>query len=202
MAPKDEEEFRHMIKTAVEHPGPVALRYPRSKGVGAKRSEILKSLEIGRGEVLREGKDILIVAIGSTVYPALRAAQRLEEIGIDAAIINSRFLKPLDGDLLCHWAKRTGKVLTVEENVLMGGFGSAVLELFQEKSLLSIPVKRLGISDSFVEHGPQTLLREQVGIDENGIFRGAREMAEEGKSPSVHSNQVIPFMVDPPNHPK
>lgn len=189
MVPKDEEEFQHMIKTAVEHPGPVAFRYPRSRGVGAKRSEILNSIGIGKGEVLREGKDVLIVAIGSTVYPSLRAAQRLEEIGIDAAIINSRFLKPLDGDLLCHWARRTGRVLTVEENVLMGGFGSAVLELFQENNLLSIPVKRLGIPDCFIEHGPQSLLREKYGIDETGIFIGAKGMVEKGKSDSPHSSQ-------------
>ncbi len=178
MVPKDEEEFRHMIKTAVEHPGPVAFRYPRSRGTGVERSESLQSLEIGKGEALREGKDILILSIGSTVYPSLRAAQRLEEIGIDAAVINSRFLKPLDGDLLCHWARRTERVLTVEENVLMGGFGSAVLELFQEKNLLSVAVRRLGLPDCFVEHGPQSLLREKYGIDENGIFRGAREMVE------------------------
>lgn len=189
MVPKDEEEFRHMIKTAVDCPAPVAFRYPRSRGIGLKKGESLKSLEVGKGEVLREGKDILIIAIGSTVYPSLRAAQRLEEIGIDAAIINSRFLKPLDGDLLCHWATRTGRVLTVEENVLMGGFGSAVLELFQEKNLLSIPVKRLGIPDCFIEHGPQSLLREKYGIDENGIFGEAKAMVEEGRSDSPHSSQ-------------
>ncbi|MDI6763732.1 MAG: 1-deoxy-D-xylulose-5-phosphate synthase [Thermodesulfobacteriota bacterium] len=202
MVPKDEEEFRHMIKTAVDCPAPVAFRYPRSRGVGAKRSEILNSIEIGKGEVLREGKDVLIVAIGSTVYPSLRAAQRLEEIGIDAAIINSRFLKPLDGDLLCHWATRTGRVLTVEENVLMGGFGSAVLELFQEKNLLSIPVRRLGIPDCFIEHGPQSLLREKYGIDENGIFGEAKAMVEEWRSPSVRSNQAIASIVDLSHNPK
>ena len=202
MVPKDEEEFRHMIKTAVDCPAPVAFRYPRSRGIGLKKGESLKSLEIGKGEVLREGKDILIIAIGSTVYPSLRAAQRLEEIGIDAAIINSRFLKPLDGDLLCHWATRTGRVLTVEENVLMGGFGSAVLELFQEKNLLSIPVKRLGIPDCFIEHGPQSLLRKKYGIDENGIFGEAKAMVEEGRSPSARSNQRIASIVDHSHNPK
>jgi len=106
----------------------------------------------------------------------------LAEVGIQAAVINSRFLKPLDGDLLCDWAKRTGKVLTVEENVIQGGFGSAVLELFQEKGLFSIPVKRLGIPDTFVEHGPQALLREKYGIDEKGIFKGVESMFEEERS--------------------
>lgn len=202
MVPKDEEEFRHMIKTAVDCPAPVAFRYPRSRGIGLKKGESLKSLEIGKGEVLREGKDILIIAIGSTVYPSLRAAQRLEEIGIDAAIINSRFLKPLDGDLLCHWATRTGRVLTVEENVLMGGFGSAVLELFQERGLLSIPVKRLGIPDCFIEHGPQSLLREKYGIDENGIFGEAKAMVEEGRSDSPHSSQNRASVVETHPNPK
>jgi 1-deoxy-D-xylulose-5-phosphate synthase len=202
MVPKDEEEFQHMIKTAVDHPGPIAFRYPRSKGVGAKRREILQTIKIGRGEVLKEGRDILIVAIGSTVYPSLRAAQKLKEIGIDAAVINSRFLKPLDGDLLCQWAERTGRVLTVEENVLIGGFGSAVLELFQERNLLSIQVKRLGIPDVFIEHGPQSLLREKYGIDENGIFKEAREMVEEGRSRSVRSNQTTASIIDQSRHPK
>ncbi len=176
MVPKDENEFQDMIKTAVECPVPVAFRYPRGKGMGVKREVSLQSIDIGKGEVLREGKDLLILAIGSTVFPSLRAAERLAEAGIQAAVINSRFLKPLDADLLCDWAKRTGKVLTVEENVLQGGFGSAVLELFQEKGLFSIQVKRLGIPDIFVEHGSQALLREKYGIDENGIFKGAKEM--------------------------
>ena len=185
MVPKDEDEFQHMIKTATDCPMPVAFRYPRGKGVGVKRETILKSIEIGKGEVLREGEDILILAIGSTVYPSLRAAERLEDIGIHTAVINSRFLKPLDGDLICDWAKRTGGILTVEENVLQGGFGSAVLELLQERSLFSIQVKCLGIPDLFVEHGPQTLLRAKYGIDENGIFKEAEKMVEERRSKSV-----------------
>jgi 1-deoxy-D-xylulose-5-phosphate synthase len=184
MVPKDENEFQHMIKTATECPMPVAFRYPRGRGAGVKREVSLQSIDIGKGEVLREGKDILIIAIGSTVYPSLQAAERLADVGIQAAVINSRFLKPLDGNLLCDWAKRTGKVLTVEENVLQGGFGSAVLELFQERCLFSIQVKRLGIPDIFVEHGPQTLLREKYGIDEKGIFKGVREMFEEGRPES------------------
>jgi 1-deoxy-D-xylulose-5-phosphate synthase len=190
MVPKDENEFQHMIKTAIEFPGPVAFRYPRGRGVGGGRDVSLQSIDIGKGEVLREGQDILIIAIGTTVYPSLRAAQRLEEVGIQAAVINSRFLKPLDANLLCDWAKKTGKVLTVEENVLQGGFGSAVLELFQERGLLSTQVKRLGIPDIFIEHGPQALLREKYGIDENGIFKGAQKMFEEGRSDSIYPSQA------------
>ena len=190
MVPKDENEFQHMIKTATEWPMPVAFRYPRGRGEGARREMPLRSIDMGKGEVLRTGEDIVIIAIGSTVYPSLRAAERLAEVGIQAAVINSRFLKPLDGDLLCDWAKRTGKVLTVEENVIQGGFGSAVLELFQEKGLFSIPVKRLGIPDTFVEHGPQALLREKYGIDEKGIFKGVEAMFEEERSEAPPLSQV------------
>jgi 1-deoxy-D-xylulose-5-phosphate synthase len=190
MVPKDEEEFGHMIKTAVEGSGPVAFRYPRGKGEGVRRSSTLRCLEIGKAEVLREGEEVLIVAIGSTVYPSLRAAERLEAEGIHVAVINSRFLKPLDGELLCDWVKRTGRVLTVEENVLLGGFGSAVLEVLQERGLFSVRVRRLGIPDLFVEHGPQSLLRAKYGIDEQGIFRAVKEMIQEERSPSIRPSQT------------
>jgi 1-deoxy-D-xylulose-5-phosphate synthase len=190
MVPKDENEFQDMIKTAVECPMPVAFRYPRGKGMGVKRDGPLRSLDIGKGEVLREGQEVLILAIGSTVYPSLHAAERLSEVGIQATVINTRFLKPLDGNLLCHWAKRIGRVLTVEENVLQGGFGSSVLELFQERGLISIQMKRLGIPDIFVEHGPQALLRKKYGIDENGIFKGAIEMFKEECSGSLRIDHL------------
>jgi 1-deoxy-D-xylulose-5-phosphate synthase len=189
MVPKDENEFQHMIKTAMECPGPVAFRYPRGKGEGKGRDASLQSIDIGKGEVLREGGDILIIAVGTTVYPSLRAAQRLAEVGIQAAVINSRFLKPLDANLLCDWAQKTRKVLTVEENVLQGGFGSAVLELFQERGLFQTQVERLGIPDIFIEHGPQALLREKYGIDENGIFRGVQKIFEDGWSDSIYSSR-------------
>jgi 1-deoxy-D-xylulose-5-phosphate synthase len=202
MVPKDENEFQHMIKTATEWPMPVAFRYPRGRGEGVRREMPLRSIDMGKGEVLRTGEDIVIIAIGSTVYPSLRAAERLAEVGIQAAVINSRFLKPLDGDLLCDWAKRTGKVLTVEENVIQGGFGSAVLELFQEKGLFSIPVKRLGIPDTFVEHGPQALLREKYGIDEKGIFKGVEAMFEEERSEAPPLSQAEESRSRALTHPK
>lgn len=182
MAPKDENEFQHMIKTATECPFPSAFRYPRGKGVGVNRENSLHLIDIGKGEVLREGLDVVLIAIGATVYPSLRAAEKLTDEGIQAAVINSRFLKPLDSKLLCDWAKRTGKVMTVEENVLQGGFGSAVLELFQESGLGSVQVKRLGIPDVFLEHGAQALLRRKYGIDENGIIKGVKQMFEEERS--------------------
>lgn len=199
MVPKDENEFQHMIKTAVECPVPIAFRYPRGKGVGVKMDTSLKSIAIGQGELLEEGKEVLILAIGSTVYPSLRAIERLKTIGIQAAFINSRFLKPLDGDLICHWATKTGSVLTVEENVLQGGFGSAVLELLQERGLFSIKVKRLGIPDLFLEHGSQSLLRAKYGIDENGIFEEVKKLVGEAPPLSIHPiqnkvslNRIVP----------
>ncbi|OGP86812.1 MAG: 1-deoxy-D-xylulose-5-phosphate synthase [Deltaproteobacteria bacterium RBG_16_48_10] len=178
MAPKDENEFQHMIRTAIECPSPIAFRYPRGNGIGVRMDDSTQSIKIGKGELLKEGEDVLILAIGSTVFPALRAAERLEEGGIHPAVINSRFLKPLDEELLCHWARKTGRVLTVEENVVQGGFGSAVLELFQERGLISIKVRRLGIPDCFVENGPQSFLRAKYGIDENSIVQEVAGMVE------------------------
>ncbi|OGP68958.1 MAG: 1-deoxy-D-xylulose-5-phosphate synthase [Deltaproteobacteria bacterium RBG_13_53_10] len=193
MAPKDEEELRHMIKTAIEYPGPIAFRYPRGRGVGVGRAAVLRCVEIGKAEVLREGRDITLIAIGCTVHPCLGAARRLEAMGIDSAVINSRFLKPLDKDLICEWAVRTGRVLTIEENVLQGGFGSAVLELLQEKGVTSVQVKRLGLPDLYLDHGPQSLLRLKYGIDENGIFESVVEMFKEGSSRSYPDKSNAPL---------
>jgi len=176
MAPKDENEFQHMVKTAIEWEKPIAFRYPRGAGYGVKMDRELRSLEVGKGEVLLEGEDLLILAIGSTVYPSLEAAQRLLEHGISASVINCRFVKPLDGELICTVAEKLGKVLTVEENVLDGGFGSAVLELFQERELSEVKVRRIGIPDQFVEHGSQEILRGRCGINTEGIAEVAGEM--------------------------
>ncbi|SEM25936.1 1-deoxy-D-xylulose-5-phosphate synthase [Syntrophus gentianae] len=169
MAPKDENELQSMLFSAVSCGQPVAIRYPRGSGVGVPPDDEPRALEIGKGEVLSEGTDIAILAIGSTVYPALRAAERLREEGISAAVINARFVKPLDGSLLCNLARSFKNILTVEENVLMGGFGSAVLEFFEENNLRDIRVKRLGIRDEFAQHATQAELRNLYGIDERGI---------------------------------
>ena len=181
MAPKDENELQHMLRTAVECGGPASVRYPRGKGVGVPLDETLKALEIGKAEILLEGGDVAIFAIGYTVHPALAAARRLHEEGIDATVVNCRFVKPLDEELLSRVASATGKILTVEENVLMGGFGSAVLEMFEAKGLTGIKVKRLGIRDEFVEHASQAELRHRYGIDEDGILEAARKLAGPAK---------------------
>ena len=173
MAPKDENELQHMLKTAVNCGRPVSLRYPRGNGWGGNLDLEMKELPIGKAEVLRRGKDMVILAIGVTVRPALEAASRLQNQGIEAAVINARFVKPLDEELFCSLAGEGRPLITVEENALQGGFGSAVLELFEEKGFTNIAVKRLGIPDVFVEHGAQDDLRHKYGIDAEGIFQAA-----------------------------
>jgi len=169
MAPKDENELRHMLKTALELKAPVALRYPRGAGYGVPLDKKMECLPIGKGELLREGTDLTIVAIGSTVMPAVKAAEQLAEQGISAGVVNARFIKPLDAELILCQARATGRIVTVEENVLQGGFGSAVLELLQDNNMAQVKVKRLGIPDQYIEQGTQAQLRKDVGIDAEGI---------------------------------
>ncbi len=169
MAPKDENELRHMLKTAVYSGAPMALRYPRGAGYGVEPDPELKTLEIGMGEQLAEGSDLCIIAIGSSVYPALQAAESLKQKGISAGVINARFVKPLDADLILSAARATGRIMTVEENALQGGFGSTVLELIYDNSLQDVKVKRIGIPDRYIEQGSQAQLRKDLGIDAEGI---------------------------------
>ena len=174
MAPKDESELRRMLATAVMHPGPIALRYPRGQGVGVDLDESPQAIDIGRAEVLDEGDDILILAIGSMVAEARCAAALLSENhGIQAAVVNARFVKPLDRDLIIPLARRIGRVVTVEENVVQGGFGSAILELLNDNGVIDVTVRRLGIGDTFVEHGAQRALRNQQGVDGAAIIETA-----------------------------
>lgn len=175
MAPKDENELRHMLKTALALNAPVALRYPRGAGYGVTMDTELNVLPIGKGELLREGSDLTIVAIGATVMPAMQAAEALASQGISAGVINARFVKPLDADLILSQAGATGRMITVEENALQGGFGSAVLELLHDNDAAGVKVKRLGIPDHYIEQGPQAQLRKDVGIDAAGIETAAQE---------------------------
>ena len=176
MSPKDENELQHMLYTALDHPGPVALRYPRGTGVGVSLDWQLRTIPIGRGEVVLEGEDVAIFAIGHHVYTALEAARELEKTGIKASVVNARFVKPLDEELVTRLAKRTGRILTIEENALMGGFGSAVLECINEHGLTGVAVKRLGLGDTFIEHGSQAILRERLGLDPASVADAAREL--------------------------
>lgn len=179
MAPKDENELQHALKTALEYQeGPIAFRYPRGAGVGVKMEEMPKAFPIGRGELVREGDDILIVAVGNRVHPALAAAKTLEDNGISVAAINARFVKPLDTSLILPMAERIGKVITVEDGVVMGGFGSTVLEALSDAGMPGVQVKRLGIPDAFVEHGDTSQLYALCGCDENGIIRAVETMMQ------------------------
>ncbi len=176
MAPKDEEELRHMLYTAVLHRGPAAVRYPRGSGEDITLTADLKTLDIGKGEVIIEGGDILLLPIGNRVHPAIRAAEGLKKLGIDAAVINPRFVKPLDADLICTWAKRTGRVVTIEDNVRQGGFGSAVLELFSRRRLYDVHTCCLAHPDTFIEHGPQKNLWKDNSLDSPAIIRAVLKL--------------------------
>ena len=179
MSPKDEDELQHMVKTAVEYEkGPIAFRYSRGTGVGVPMASKPQSIPIGKGEVLRDGEDLLILAIGNRVYPALEAADVLDDAGISVAVVNARFIKPLDAELILPLAQRIGKVITVEDGVLMGGFGSAILEMFADHGLTAVQVKRLGIPDQFVEHGDVKTLYHVCGCDEEAIVREGLKIAK------------------------
>lgn len=174
MAPKDENELRHMLQTALSFNGPISVRYPRGSGVGVDITEPMQELPIGKAEVLREGKELCFWAIGSMVQSAVQAADKLKEQGIDAGVVNMRFAKPLDKDLLIEHAKRYGKIVTLEEGVLAGGVGSEVLEILDDAGLLQqCAVLRLGIPDEFVTHGDKKLLFRDLGLDTDAIVQKA-----------------------------
>ncbi|MGE0598339.1 MAG: 1-deoxy-D-xylulose-5-phosphate synthase [Dehalococcoidia bacterium] len=174
-APKDERELRDLLYTGVNHDGPFALRFPRGTGPGAPTDEPMRKLPIGRGEVLREGKDITLVGFGTSVAECLRAADILDESGIEAAVINARYAKPLDEPLLLRYARETGGLITAEENVRAGGFGDAVLELLSDHGLADRCLANLTMPDAIVDHGPQTTFRKIHQLDGAGIAARAQE---------------------------
>src|SRR3982751_5519781 len=179
MAPKDEGEMRDMMFTMVEHKGPAAMRYPRGNGVGASLDQEPQLLEIGKGEILRDGGEIAIVAYGSMVHPSLIAAENLAKEQIEATVVNARFVKPLDAPLLLALARTKRLIVTVEEAYLAGGFGSAVLELLEENGLQDkVAVVRMGIPDRIVTHGDAKLLLAKYGLDADGIYTRVKESIE------------------------
>lgn len=179
MAPKDEAELRDMMLTAIENPGPTALRYPRGAGVGATMDREPKLLEIGKAELLREGGEVAILAYGSMVAPAVDAAEELEKSGIDATVVNARFVKPLDNELILTLAQTCRLILTVEEAYVAAGFGSAVMELLEENSMLdSVRVVRMGVPDRVITHGDPNLLKAKYGLDADGIYTKVKETIE------------------------
>jgi 1-deoxy-D-xylulose-5-phosphate synthase len=174
MSPKDKNELKQMIYSAYLYEKPVAIRYPRGEAQGVKIDEDFKEIPIGRWEILREGEDVAIIACGNTVYPAITAAQELEEEGIHSSVINGRFIKPMDRDMLVNLATHTKKILTVEEGAVIGGFGSGVMELLSEEGIV-MPVKSIGIPDVFLSHGSQKMLRKQIGLDQEGMKRAIKQ---------------------------
>lgn len=181
MAPKDENELQHMIRTAVEYLGPAAVRYPRGAGYGVPMDQEIKKLDIGRAELLKDGTDLAIIAIGNMVMPSLEAAKRLVADGISAAVVNARFAKPIDAELILRMAALTGKIVTVEEHALQGGFGSAVLECIDSVRLTGIKSLRIGIPDMYIEHGTQQELRKKYGLDADGVYVNVKEFLEKSR---------------------
>ncbi len=170
-APKDENELQHLLFTAIYSGLPMAVRYPRGSGLGVPMDTVFQKLDIGKGERLRRGGDVVIAAIGVCVQPALDAACTLSEMGIEATVINTRFASPLDGVLLAESLRDVPNLVTIEENVLRGGFGAQAAACVQALGMRGVSVRNIGIPDEYVEHGTQTLLRSKYGLDSRGITR-------------------------------
>ena len=191
MAPKDEAEMRNMLLTAIEYAGPAAIRYPRGNGFGVDISDPPTKIEIGKAEILRDDGDVAILAYGSMVHPAMQAAEALEKDGIETTVINARFVKPLDSELIIALARSRRLIITVEDAYLAGGFGSAVLELLEENSLLDkIKVIRMGVPDRIVTHGDPKLLLAKFGLDADGIYSKVRESLEIMDERRVGNKQI------------
>ena len=168
-APMDENELQHLVYTAYRHPGPFAIRIARGAGIGTRLDRDLKELPLGRGYVIREGSDVVIVALGKPANAAVRAAAMLAEYGISCGVVNPIFVKPLDVDLILDAAGSTRRMVTVEENVLAGGFGSAILEVLADTGMEGVSVHRIGMPDSFIEHGTAADQRRRLQLDAQGI---------------------------------
>ena len=176
MAPKDGNELRNMLNTAIGwQKGPMAIRYPRA-AIPHELADELTSVEMGTWEKLRDGRDVAILAVGSMVYPALQASAELEEQGISAEVVNARFVKPMDEKMLLSLLNRFDKIISVEENALSGGFGSAVMEFAEAHDVTKPVIRRMGIPDKFIEHGSRGQLLGDLGLDRDGITRMAQKM--------------------------
>lgn len=178
MAPKDSFELRTMFEIALKHGGPSAIRYPRGKVSSSPYSSYIP-FHIGEAEILKDGEEIAIIALGNTVHPALSAAERLDKDGISVMVVNGRFVKPMDRNLLISIASRIKRIITVEENTLIGGFGSAVLEFLNDAEIPYIKVRRLGLPDEFICQGHHDELRKKYGLDEEGIYQSALSLLKE-----------------------
>lgn len=193
MAPRDENELGKMFMTALKNDGPIGFRYPRGRAIGVTCDSDPSPIPIGKGELLKDGSDVALIAIGVTVQSAVEASQMLEKEGISAAVLDARFLKPLDNELILHFARNCGRLVTIEENALMGGFGSAVLELLEQEGLFNIQVRRIGITDRIVEHGEQKIIRHLLGLDAEGIYKTTMNFLA---STTDHSSSSKPRFLD------
>ncbi len=180
MAPKDEGEMRDMMRTMLENEGPMAMRYPRGNGIGADIKREPQTLEIGKAEILRDaGGEVAIIAYGSMVHPSVAAAEHLSREGIETTVVNARFVKPLDAELMLALARSKRLIVTVEEAYLAGGFGSAVMELLEENGLLDqVKLVRMGVPDRIITHGDPKLLLAKYGLDSDGIYTRVKECIE------------------------
>lgn len=180
MAPKDENELRHMLYTGLSLGSPVAIRYPRGKGEGVALDSEYRQMPVGKAEVILDGSDLAIIALGNTVTPSLAAAESLNAKGYSVGVVNARFVKPLDRELILGLASNVKRIMTVEENVLAGGFGSAVLEVLDDAGMRHVPVRRLGVPDIYVLQGTQAQIRRRLGLDAEGIEVSAEEFLKKG----------------------
>jgi 1-deoxy-D-xylulose-5-phosphate synthase len=183
-APKDENELASMIRTAAEHDaGPFAIRYPRGAGTGVRMDFEPRPLPVGKAEILRRGRDLSLLAVGSMVGVAAEVAEALACDGVDCSVVNARYVKPLDEEMILGEAVRTGRILTIEENVTTGGFGAAVLELLEKREVRTLQTAVLGLPDRFITHGPRGVLLEECGLDAASVARRARALvsAEAGR---------------------
>ncbi|MDP2646345.1 MAG: 1-deoxy-D-xylulose-5-phosphate synthase [Desulfobacterales bacterium] len=183
MAPKDENELVRMLKTALSLNCPAAIRYPRGMASGSKAEKIDTPIPLGKGEILETGNDVLILAIGRAVLEALAAHKLLLKSDISATVVNCRFVKPLDIELIGSLARKIPRIITVEEHMRQGGFGSAVLEALSDEGLVDFCLERIGVPDVFVEHGPQHLLLSKYGIDAPAIVQAAKNLLNGATSP-------------------
>lgn len=177
-APMNENELQHMVKMAVDYSqGPIAVRFPKGQGSGMALDADLKNIPIGKAELIRDGTDVTLFAIGWEVQDAIKAADELQKQGISAAVVNARFVKPLDEEMLLKYANKTGKIITIEENTLVGGFGSAVMEVLEKHNMHNVKVKRLGAADGYIPFDTPANIKKSFGMTVDDIVNTAKKMA-------------------------
>jgi 1-deoxy-D-xylulose-5-phosphate synthase len=191
LAPANENELQRMMVTAFAHEdGPIAVRFPRGNGTGVPLDADPRPLPIGKGEVVREGTDIALIAAGTILSVATEAAEQLAAEGIQAMVINARSVKPLDEDLILEAARRCGRVITIEESVVKGGFGAGVLELFAREGLL-VPTVQMGVPDEMIPHGSQGKQREWCGLTAERMVAHARKLLGRESTVAAEEHDLI-----------